>query len=171
MPASELVSERSRAKPKVAGPVFTRPPIIRPKWVKVTYGRPSRRNNVRGNQFQDRVLRHLEEDYGDALLTDVAFEFDALSGSGRLYPDAILRLPNKLIVIEIKLRSNVYLWYQLANLYAPLARHAWPDMPVCELGIVETLVLPISGVPSQPYLAEKPHRATPAGYWICEHRA
>jgi hypothetical protein len=81
-------------------------------------------------------------------------------------PDGVLFAFGKVIVVEAKLFALPRLWYQLRWLYGPLAKAAFPDAKVCELGIVASeIFLPLQ-TPEQPWLANDESDVTPNGWWL-----
>lgn len=119
-----------------------------------------------GTRYERSVQSELQERFGEAFRADVYFTYtDRHDRPRELAPDGILWLPDRTVVIEIKLKASRFLWFQLRWMLGPLASKCF-EGPVCELGISSRIELPIYGAPEQPFITDDPSNVNPTPYWL-----
>lgn len=100
----------------------------RPSFIHTTHYRGRRRLGVK---YERRVQDFLHSTYGDAHLPSPWIVYNLL-GDGRDHyaqPDALVRLPDRIIIVEAKYSHTPKAWFQLFEKYEPLVRFLYPTIP------------------------------------------
>lgn len=112
------------------------------EWLDYNYSAkfPVPRKGVRaeGIRFERKVLEELSALY-PGFVSSLPLRYYTPVGEMRTcIPDGLLFLPDgSLVVVEIKLSHTMAAWFQLSNVYAPVARRA-TGMPVRLLEVVKS---------------------------------
>jgi hypothetical protein len=141
--------------------------------VQIHKGRP---HSIRGNQktagkrFERYIQRALLRRYGaKKFSSDLFFSFDQEDREERqeLQPDGLLLLSrNRLVLVEVKLRANAKMVFQLDKVYGPILRQAFPQYELCLLGICSYVSLPLERVTEQPKEVSCVDEVTPEGTYV-----
>jgi hypothetical protein len=119
-----------------------------------------------GLRYEHYVQDRLRSTYGERFEDSLWFKYRDAFGVGHIKPDGLLFLPNKVILVEIKLTASHYLWWQLRWVYGPVVRMALELDTLCDVGIVSRFSLPLPDCPEQPHLLTSLDEATPNAFWL-----
>lgn len=73
-----------------------------------------------GIRYEKWVIEALAANFGSNLLSSLGISFHDSGGHRVAIPDAIVRLPHALLILEIKYTHTDFAWWQLRRLYEPL---------------------------------------------------
>jgi len=88
-----------------------------------------------GLRYETRVHAYLSGRFGFNYIEAPVFSFEDDTGRRTCIPDALLKLPSRIVLIEIKSQHMPEAWWQLRRLYEPVLRTA--AVPTKELVLVE----------------------------------
>lgn len=141
-------------------PAVTRPTFAVRKAGTVRWARPlwrsrdsatSRARNARaaGLRYEAKVIKKLEERY-DNFWPHLQFSFDGSASRGTAIPDGLFFFPNRLVILEIKLKHSADAWHQLTQLYLPIVQASFPRKHISLLEVTRfydpSVVLPGSSI-------------------------
>lgn len=84
-----------------------------------------------GVKYEHRVQDLLHDKYGEAHLPSPWITYKLLGDNRDHFaqPDALIRLDDRIIIVEAKYSHTPKAWFQLFEKYEPLVRHLFPAIP------------------------------------------